>query len=189
MRIRLPLPALAAVPASALILAACTTAPAPARSGADVVPVMVATPVAAATLLTGSGAPAGSATLIGGDGKLVLIVAAENLPAGIHGLHLHTVGKCDAPDFTTAAGHLNPTGRMHGRDNPMGRHLGDLPNIKIEADGTGLLTAQLAQGTDAASLFDADGTAVIVHATADDYRTDPSGNSGARIACGVLHKS
>jgi Cu-Zn family superoxide dismutase len=176
--------------APGLLLASCTTPLSPTGAKTDRPALSVATPIAAATLVTGTGAPAGSATLVAGDGRLVLIVAAENLPAGVHGLHLHAVGECDAPGFATAGGHLNPGGKMHGKDNPMGSHLGDLPNLEIAADGTGTLTAPIAgSAADLSPLFDADGVAVIVHADADDYKTDPSGNSGARIACGVLQKS
>lgn len=117
-----------------------------------------------------------------------LVVESTGLPAGTHGTHLHAVGKCDAPQFTTAGAHLNPASRQHGTMNPAGPHLGDLPNLTVGADGRGRMEARVA-GTltaGAAPLFDADGTALVVHASADDMRTDPSGNSGARIACGVL---
>jgi len=103
-------------------------------------------------------------------------------------MHLHTVGQCDAPGFTTAGGHLNPHGKQHGSQNPAGSHLGDLPNITINNNGAGAASAQLSGSSSEleALLFDADGTALVVHAAADDYKTDPTGNSGARIACGVL---
>ncbi len=171
-----------------LMLAAC--APTPTASSpagvAQVAPKQ--SPFAAATLLTAEGAPAGSATIVTDGDGLKLIVAAENLPAGVHGVHVHTMGKCEAPGFATAGGHLNPLGKMHGSDNPMGSHLGDLPNITVRADGTATLSIRLPgdAATLTAALFDADGTAIVIHAAADDYKTDPSGNSGARIACGVL---
>lgn len=145
-------------------------------------------PVASATLAAADGSPRGKAWIVAHDGRWELKVDAEGLPAGAHGTHLHMVGKCEAPGFTTAGDHLNPHGRQHGSENPQGMHLGDLPNLTAGADGKGSLTAPL-QGTPAelqAALFDADGTAVVIHAAADDYRTDPSGNSGSRIACGVL---
>ena len=107
---------------------------------------------------------------------------------GTHGLHLHMVGRCDPPGFETAGGHLNPGMRQHGTENPAGAHFGDLPNLIVGGAGAATVTAAL-QGTRAevlAQIFDADGTAVVVHAGPDDYRTDPSGNSGSRIACGVL---
>lgn len=109
---------------------------------------------------------------------------------GTHGVHLHQTGRCDAPDFASAGPHWNPAGRAHGRLNPRGAHLGDLPNLQIRPDGSGRLDFSLpvAAGTAARAnpLLDADGTAIVIHAAADDDRTDPSGNSGARIACGAF---
>lgn len=142
----------------------------------------------AGTSLAGTdGAARGSATLSEvGDG-LRVSVDATGLPAGVHGIHIHTTGRCDAPDFTTAGPHWNPTERKHGRDNPDGAHHGDLPNVEVGADGRGSLTFTAPAAT-FAQLFDADGAALVVHANADDYRTDPSGNSGGRIACGVISR-
>jgi Cu-Zn family superoxide dismutase len=108
--------------------------------------------------------------------------------SGEHGIHLHTTGKCEAPGFTSAGGHLNPTEHQHGSLNPAGPHVGDLPNIIVGPDGNGMIESRLT-GTAAdilANLFDADGTAIVLHAGPDDYKTDPSGNSGGRIACGAL---
>lgn len=122
-----------------------------------------------------------------GDGVQVSLQGA-GLTAGTHGAHLHAVGRCDPPDFASAGPHWNPTGRQHGKDNPAGMHKGDLPNLTIGSDGRGNLESSV-EGSTLADLLDADGTAVVVHATADDYRTDPSGNSGGRIACGVLTAS
>ena len=118
-------------------------------------------------------------------------IAVVGLSPGVHGVHLHMTGACDAPEFTSAGGHLNPGGHQHGSDNPAGAHLGDLPNVTVGNAGTGTVTATLPGSREAvlAQLFDADGTAIVVHANADDYRTDPSGNSGGRIACGVLTRS
>lgn len=156
---------------------------------------MAATPLAAtarlatATLATATGAPAGSAEIVASaTGNPVLRIKLSGLPAGPHGVHIHTTGKCDAPGFTTAGGHLNPAGHQHGKDNPAGRHLGDLPNIAIGEHGNGELALPLSfdASTLRAQLFDTDGAAIVVHAKADDYRTDPSGNSGDRIACGVF---
>lgn len=116
-------------------------------------------------------------------------VESNGLPAGIYGAHLHSVGRCDRPTFETAGPHWNPTSRQHGRDNPGGQHLGDLPNLLVGTDGRGSFEftvpgASLSGG--AMSLLDGDGAALVIHARPDDYRTDPSGNSGTRIACGVL---
>jgi Cu-Zn family superoxide dismutase len=110
---------------------------------------------------------------------------------GVHGVHLHMVGSCEAPDFESAGAHLNPEGREHGTQNPAGAHLGDLPNVTIGRSGAGTVSVTLPGSRDAvlSRLFDADGTAVVVHASPDDYRSDPSGNSGARVACGVLTRT
>lgn len=143
-----------------------------------------------ATLRQANGLPAGTAQLLASGSDVTLTVAVAGLAAGTRGIHLHTVGKCDGPDFTTAGGHLNPAGHQHGSDNPAGKHLGDLPNIVTGSSGTGTFTVTLgARDAVSASLFDADGTAIVVHAGPDDYRTDPSGNSGSRIACGVFSRT
>ncbi|MCW1429143.1 superoxide dismutase family protein [Novosphingobium sp. JCM 18896] len=144
--------------------------------------------LASATLRAADGTPRGKAWIANRNGHWDLKVEAIGVAPGAHGVHLHTVGKCDAPDFTSAGGHLNPHGKMHGTANPQGPHLGDLPNLIAGTDGKGTLTAGLT-GSAAelnAALFDADGTAVVIHAGPDDNRTDPSGNSGGRVACGVL---
>jgi Cu-Zn family superoxide dismutase len=117
-------------------------------------------------------------------------IDAAGLAPGTYGVHLHAVGRCDPPAFASAGPHWNPAARQHGKDNPMGMHMGDLPNLVVGAGGRGgyefaIADAPLA-GPSADALLDADGAAVVIHAQADDYRTDPSGNSGARIACGVL---
>ena len=116
-------------------------------------------------------------------------VNVSGLPPGSYGIHLHATGKCEGPGFTTAGGHFNPAMKQHGRDNPQGSHAGDLPNVVVGADGKGRIDYEipglrLASGTE--PLLDADGAAIVLHAGPDDYRTDPAGNSGARIACGVL---
>ena len=160
----------------------------PALPGCAVIDEMPSQRLAQATLRQASGLPAGTAQLLSNGAQVSLSVAVVGLTPGTHGAHLHTTGSCDAPEFTTAGPHLNPTSRQHGSENPAGAHLGDLPNVTIGASGAGTVSTTL-RGTREevlASLFDADGTAIVVHATADDYRTDPSGNSGARIACGVL---
>lgn len=146
-------------------------------------------PIATGTFATAAGAAAGTATIAAqANGNPVLRVKVSGLPAGVHGIHIHTVGKCEGPAFTTAGGHLNPSGHQHGTDNPAGSHLGDLPNVTIDGHGNGELVQTLTvdAATLRAQLGDADGAAVVVHADPDDYRTDPSGNSGARIACAVL---
>lgn len=111
------------------------------------------------------------------------------VPPGSHGIHIHTVGKCDPPDFASAGGHYNPDGKKHGLDNPEGPRAGDLPLLVVAQDGTGTLettTNLLTNRPKGKEPFDADGAALVVHASADDQKTDPTGNSGARIACGVI---
>jgi Cu-Zn family superoxide dismutase len=116
-------------------------------------------------------------------------VEAMGMRAGAYGAHVHTTGRCDAPDFASAGPHWNPTGHQHGKNNPRGMHKGDLPNLAVGTDGRGnfeIIIPGASIGAGPNALLDADGAAVVIHAAADDYRTDPSGNSGGRIACGVL---
>lgn len=147
--------------------------------------------VGSASLALADGTPAGTVELLANGGDLSLTVAVTGIPEGTHGFHLHTTGDCTPPDFTSAGGHLNPADKEHGHENPAGSHLGDLPNLVVGADGSASTTADLGSGSDSAidSLFDADGTAVVVHADPDDYQSDPSGNAGSRIACGVLERA
>jgi len=139
---------------------------------------------AEAALRTGAGGNVGSAVIQEVAGGLRVSVDMTGMSAGTHGVHVHAVGKCEGPDFTSAGGHWNPAAHQHGMENPMGPHMGDLPNLEVGADGTGHLAFTLA-GATLAGLLDADGAAVVVHAKADDMKTDPSGNSGGRIACGA----
>ena len=122
-------------------------------------------------------------------GRLTINVEAEELPPGTYGAHVHALGRCDPPGFESAGPHWNPAERQHGSQNPQGRHLGDLPNLLVGADGQGSFEftipgATLSRG--ARALLDRDGSALVIHAAPDDYRTDPSGNSGARIGCGAF---
>jgi Cu-Zn family superoxide dismutase len=112
-------------------------------------------------------------------------IYAAGLPHGIHGLHVHAVGRCDPPGFTSAGGHWNPASRQHGMTNPQGPHAGDLPNVEVSANGA-LSTTVTLPNASLAALVDADGAALVLHEKADDYATDPSGSSGARIACAIL---
>ena len=177
---------LCAVPA--LILAACDQEPA-APLETDQATSEIATATAPAALIQADGTPAGSVTLKQDPNGVSVTIAAGGLPQGVHGVHLHAVGKCEGPKFESAGAHWNPTNRQHGRDNPEGAHLGDLANLSIGADGSGesifsIGAARLSEGTNA--IMDADGTSLVIHARPDDYKTDPSGNSGDRIACAVL---
>lgn len=134
-----------------------------------------------------AGRDLGTLTVTEGAAGLALAGTLAGLPPGEHAIHLHTVGRCEPP-FESAGGHWNPTNAEHGRDNPQGPHLGDMPNLTVGADSTVQVQAATPGGTlrGANALLDADGAAVVVHAAADDYRTDPSGEAGARIACGVV---
>lgn len=148
--------------------------------------------ISATTQLLGSnGELRGTAALIQSADGVRVDVRLDGMVPGTYAVHLHAIGRCDTPDFASAGAHFNPTAQKHGSLNSAGPHLGDLPNIVVAANGGGSLAAtvaglQLVGG--ATPLLDADGAAVIVHAAADDYRTDPSGNSGARIACGTLRR-
>jgi Cu-Zn family superoxide dismutase len=161
--------------------------------------VVIAVPLAAsaagptgkAVLHDAQGKQIGTATFTGTHGGVKIQVQVASLPPGKHGIHIHAVGKCEAPDFKSAGGHFNPTGRMHGAHNPVGAHAGDLPNLTVGKDGKGKATftakgAKLGEGE--GSLFGPEGTAIVIHADADDEKTDPAGNSGARVACGVIEK-
>jgi Cu-Zn family superoxide dismutase len=137
------------------------------------------------TLIGSNGQPVGSVRAWQTAGGVSFRISASGLPHGLHGVHVHAVGRCNPPDFKTAGAHWNPAGKQHGMNNPAGPHAGDLPNVEVAANGVLNATVTLA-GASIASLLDADGAALVVHAAADDYKTDPSGNSGARIACAVL---
>jgi Cu-Zn family superoxide dismutase len=140
---------------------------------------------ATAMLRNATGADAGRATVTEVAGGLRFTVDAKGLPGGTHGAHVHTVGRCDPPTFETAGPHWNPTSMKHGTMNPQGPHQGDLPNVVVDGSGRGTVGATI-PGATLASLMDTDGAAVVIHAGPDDMRTDPSGQSGGRIACGIL---
>lgn len=147
-----------------------------------------AEPTAVADLVTANGQAVGRATATAMSDGIQVVVEGRNMPPGVHGAHVHTVGRCDAPTFETAGGHWNPATKQHGMQNPAGPHAGDMPNLDVAADGGGALTVTLPGGT-FDGLFDADGSAMMIHAGPDDMRTDPSGNSGGRIACGVFRRA
>jgi Cu-Zn family superoxide dismutase len=163
--------------AATALLAGCATMTAPA--GPD---------SAAASLAEPAGRLVGRATVTQESGGARVLVEVEGMAAGTYGAHIHRTGRCEGPAFDSAGAHWNPTGQQHGFRNPSGRHRGDLPNLVVGANGRGRLafTIRAAQLRGADGMLDADGAAVLIHAQPDDYRTDPSGNSGARIACGVL---
>jgi Cu-Zn family superoxide dismutase len=144
-----------------------------------------------AAMVDAKGNSVGTATLTQSTGGVRITATLTGLTPGTHAIHIHTVGKCEAPAFTTAGMHFNPDNKQHGMKNPMGAHAGDLPNFDVAADGTAnvsLLAAHVTLLEGPNSLFHDGGTALVIHANGDDYITDPSGNSGARIACGVIEK-
>jgi superoxide dismutase, Cu-Zn family len=146
---------------------------------------------AGAALKDKEGKDVGAATLIQTPEGVRIAVTGYRLPPGTHGLHIHAVGDCQPPDFTSAGAHFNPTGKLHGRLNPSGPHAGDLPNLVVAASGEGgidITTTAVTLDPGPASLLGGKGTSIVIHAGADDENTDPAGNSGARIACGVITK-
>ena len=153
--------------------------------------VMAQTPLKV-ELKNAKGESVGVATITEKKGAGVQIALdLKGLPAGEHALHFHMTPKCEGPDFTSAGGHFNPATKKHGMQNPEGPHAGDMSNFTVAAAGTATATvsnANVTLGAGANSLFTNGGTALMVHAAADDMKTDPAGNAGARIACGVITK-
>jgi Cu-Zn family superoxide dismutase len=143
---------------------------------------------ATAAMKDASGKDLGTVTLSDSSGRIIASGQLSGLPRDEHAIHLHTAGKCDPPKFETAGNHWNPTGREHGTQNPNGPHLGDLPNFSVAESGSGRVEVTSPGGTlrGANPLLDSDGATVVVHAKPDDYKSQPSGNSGDRIACGVV---
>ena len=169
-----------AVALALAVLAGCAQ-----DSGFDAAPVAAG---ARTEMRDASGAMLATASVVPSGSGLRVRVEAAGLAPGTYGSHVHAVGRCDAPDFASAGPHWNPTNREHGTRNPQGSHLGDLPNLMVGTGGEGMLefTIESASLAGPRGLLDADGAAVVVHAQPDDYVTDPSGNSGTRIACGIL---
>jgi len=142
-------------------------------------------------LTDAAGKSVGSATITGTKTGVSIALSVKGLPAGAHAIHIHQTAKCEAPGFTTAGGHFNPETKKHGLENAEGPHAGDMKNFTVGADGTATATitddnVTIADGP--RSIFTGGGTALMIHATADDMKTDPSGNAGARIACGLIVK-
>lgn len=147
---------------------------------------------ATAELKNAAGQSVGNATFTQLQDGVRIVLTMRGMPPGAKGAHIHGVGKCEPPAFISAGGHFNPEKKQHGLQNPSGPHAGDLPNITINADGTGRLettTSRIMLGAGSHSIFGANGSALVVHASADDFKTDPTGNSGARLACGVIAKT
>jgi len=144
-----------------------------------------------ADFINSQGQKIGTAVLNQAGDGVKIDVNLTQLPPGTHAFHIHAVGKCEVPDFKSAGGHFNPAGKQHGKDNPNGSHAGDMSNFDVGTDGTAKFSTvntsvTLDQGAN--SVFHEGGTALVIHEKADDYKTDPAGNAGNRIACGVVQK-
>lgn len=162
----------------------------------EVIPVTAPTPptplTATAKLQNSNGEDKGEVKFTQTESGVELTAKVKNMPEGTYAIHIHEVGKCEAPTFETAGAHFNPKHKEHGIDNPKGAHAGDLPNLQIGKEGTlevRFVSKEftLEKGKEN-SLLDKDGSAVVIHEKADDYKTDPSGNSGTRIVCGVVEQ-
>lgn len=144
---------------------------------------------AKASLKAADGKDVGTAELTAVPGGVLIKLNLKGLPPGDHAFHVHAVGKCEPP-FTSAGGHFNPASRKHGLMSDEGHHAGDMPNLHVPASGelaVEVVNTDITLEKDKPnSMFDADGSAIVIHASADDYKTDPTGNAGDRIACGVV---
>lgn len=175
--------------ASALALAACNAQPAENAAAANesaATNEVAAAPSARAEMATSDGTYAGVATITQDGTGLKVSFMSQRLPIGPHAVHIHTTGKCDGPGFESAGAHWNPENKQHGTENPQGSHKGDLPNVTVAGNGTGSIMYTI-PNTTLADVMDADGAAFMVHADADDNVSDPAGNAGGRIACGVIN--
>ena len=142
-------------------------------------------------LADAKGKDVGTATLTQTTGGVTIALDVHDLTPGDHAIHVHQTAKCDGPDFKSAGGHFNPDNKKHGMDNADGPHAGDMPNFTVDAKGNAKTTVTatgVTLGTDGHSVFTGGGTALVVHAKADDMKSDPAGNAGDRIACGTITK-
>jgi Cu-Zn family superoxide dismutase len=148
--------------------------------------------IAGADLEDPDGKVVGAAQFTEATGKVNVGVQAKDLEPGEHGIHFHEKGDCSSSDFKSAGEHFNPTDAKHGLENPEGPHAGDLPNMTVNEDGTAAYQATTGQVTlseGKTSVFDSDGSALVLHEKADDQKTDPAGDSGDRVACGEIEKT
>jgi Cu-Zn family superoxide dismutase len=168
----------AALWVAALVLAAGLAA----RAGAQ-------TESAISKMKNSEGKDVGTITIEHMPSTTLFLLNLHDMPPGVHGIHIHSVGTCTPPSFDSAGPHYNPGNMQHGMKNPKGPHAGDLPNITIPASGkleTTIMVDGMRQWEGEGGILDGDGASLVIHANADDYTTDPSGNSGPRIACGKL---
>ena len=144
---------------------------------------------ARADILDPAGKTIGTAIMTEQKDGVKVAVKVSGLTPGKHGFHFHETGVCTPPDFKSAGGHFNPFHRRHGTDNPLGKHVGDLPNLEVNEGGAAEVSAVAAGATlgkGPASLLKVEGTSIVIHADPDDNMSDPAGNAGPRIACGVV---
>lgn len=146
-------------------------------------------PMAQAELQNSQGETVGLATFTEGSNGVMVVAHVHEMEPGFHGFHIHETGKCTPPDFKSAGDHFNPFKVQHGLNSPEGRHAGDMPNLLVSPDGTGVIVAYApltTLGEGEQSLFHPEGTALVIHEKPDDLKTDPSGGAGDRLACGRI---
>ena len=147
---------------------------------------------ASAELHNANGESVGTVAMTQTDDGVKIVLDVSHLSPGMHAFHIHGTGKCDAPDFKSAGGHFNPEGKEHGLKNPKGHHAGDMENFEADAEGSAhveVVNPAVTLGEGKNSVFQPNGTAFVIHEKADDEMSDPAGNAGGRVACGVIEHS